>query len=249
MRDLARGGNDRLTGRADGSAEIVGDAYVIRDGARGGNDRITSVGESTALIGDANVLGAVDDDDFIEAASVGILAQFQASGGNDILIDGDIGTLLLGDAYEMGVRSRGGNDVLKGGGGDDIIVGDALLMNAYFPEPTVFAVEEPGISIGGSDVLFGGTGNDKLYGDALEFEEGAEHGRDRFVFEADSGQDGIADFGRGQDLIDLSRLGVADFADLSIVEDEGTSTIDLGGGNLVRVIGVTGLDASDFIFA
>jgi Ca2+-binding RTX toxin-like protein len=94
----------------------------------------------------------------------------------------------------------------------------------------------------GNDVLNGKGGNDVLFGEA---------GADTFVFEHGTGGDVIGDFTPGTDKIDLSAFGFADYQTIinSMHEVNGTTAIDLGGGDFIVLNGVAeaSLHASDFI--
>lgn len=94
----------------------------------------------------------------------------------------------------------------------------------------------------GSDVLNGKGGNDILFG---------ESGADTFVFEHGTGGDVIGDFAAGTDKLDLSAFSFASYQTVinSMHEVNGTTAIDLGGGDFVVLNGVAKaqLHASDFI--
>ena len=96
----------------------------------------------------------------------------------------------------------------------------------------------------GNDVINGGAGRDVLAGNA---------GHDTFVFAEGSQVDQIVDFENGRDKIDLRDFGFANFAAMShfISGANGVSTIDLGSGDRIELVGVSmaKLDATDFIFA
>ena len=118
-------------------------------------------------------------------------------------------------------------NVLSGGGGNDTIRAGA-----------------------GDDVVTGGTGNDTLTG-------GADN--DRFVYAAGFGNDSITDFDAGppggQDLIDLSQLGItsATFAAHVTIADVGADTlitIDNNAALTIRLLGIgnaTTVTESDFL--
>jgi Ca2+-binding RTX toxin-like protein len=95
---------------------------------------------------------------------------------------------------------------------------------------------------GGNDVLNGKGGNDVLFG---------ESGADTFVFEHGTGGDVIGDFLAGTDKIDLSAFGFANYQSVvnSMHEVNGTTAVDLGGGDFIVLNGVTeaSLHAGDFI--
>jgi Ca2+-binding RTX toxin-like protein len=96
----------------------------------------------------------------------------------------------------------------------------------------------------GNDVLNGKGGNDVLFGEA---------GADTFVFEHGTGGDVIGDFLAGTDKIDLTAFGFANYQTLvnSMHEVNGTTAIDLGGGDFIVLNGVAeaSLHAGDFILA
>ncbi len=134
----SRGGNDKLIGGENFSANgIMGDAYTLIN-SHGGNDHLYGVVRATknSLFGDAL---------FMEASQ----------GGNDKLIGGasSIENELYGDGKELH-NSQGGNDQLYGSAESENnhIYGDALELQN---------------SVGGNDVLVGGlNANNYLYGDS-----------------------------------------------------------------------------------
>ncbi|MFM5883720.1 MAG: M10 family metallopeptidase C-terminal domain-containing protein [Novosphingobium sp.] len=94
----------------------------------------------------------------------------------------------------------------------------------------------------GADTINGKAGNDVLFGEA---------GADTFVFEAGSGADVIGDFTHGSDRIRLIGSWTS-FAQVQagFHQNGGDGAIDLGGGNLIVLQGVTlgTLTAADFLF-
>lgn len=121
-------------------------------------------------------------------------------------------------------------DKLKGAGADDRITGDAgndtLRGN------------------GGNDLLDGGLGADVVYGGA---------GDDIFVIGLEQGKvrDTVKDFRAGEDKIDLGAFGFSDFSDLRFTNKGSYTLLDLGGGQELRLIGVTPgqMYAEDFILS
>ena len=69
------------------------------------------------------------------------------------------------------------------------------------------------------------------------------------MFDKVSGKDTIFDFEQGKDVIDVQRLSKTSFAQLTIDEAGSNSIVHFQGINQVRVLGVTGLTAADFLFA
>jgi Ca2+-binding RTX toxin-like protein len=94
----------------------------------------------------------------------------------------------------------------------------------------------------GNDTLNGMGGNDVLFGEA---------GADSFVFERGTGGDVIGDYQAGLDHISLAGLGFTSFAQVQVnmVQNGGTTAIDLGQGDFVVLVGVpmTSLTAADFL--
>jgi Ca2+-binding RTX toxin-like protein len=94
----------------------------------------------------------------------------------------------------------------------------------------------------GNDTLNGGTGNDVLFG---------EGGADTFVFARGTGGDVIGDFQPGADKLGIAGLGYSTFAQVQarMVQNGGSTAIDLGLGDLVVLVGVAqaSLSAADFV--
>jgi len=115
-----------------------------------------------------------------------------------------------------------GNDTLDGGVGNDTVDGGA-----------------------GDDRLIGGLGNDSLTGGT---------GNDVFVFHASFGNDVITDFDAnptgGQDLIDVSALGVTNFTTQVLIttgQFDGVGAIDTLvtiGAHHITLLNVTGVGAN-----
>jgi hypothetical protein len=78
-----------------------------------------------------------------------------------------------------------------------------------------------------------------------------EAGNDTFVFEHGTGGDVIGDFAHGSDRMNVHDFGFASFATLanSFHQVGSDGAIDLGGGDLIVLLGVTmsTLDAGDFV--
>ncbi len=127
-------------------------------------------------------------------------------------------TLTGGDGDDQ-MNSGSANDVLYGEGGDDLLSGGS-----------------------GSDALFGGTGDDRLLGgsgeDYLDGGDGDDlltggTGADLFVF---GNGDTISDFMPGEDMIDLTALGVTEenfAAMVTISAVPGGSRIRIGAQSMV----------------
>ena len=146
--------------------------------------------------------------------------------GKDVLTGGAGNDFIDGDR---------GSDVLNGGGGDDFIDG-----NSGFDVMDGGAGNDILKGGGGEDVLNGGLGDDILYG---------QKHADTFVFDADWGNDVIADFTAGEDLMDFSSTGLA-FGDLSIAYDASGATVSDGFSSVQVADAADGsLSEGDFIFS
>lgn len=245
-RDMIFGGDgaDRLAGN-DGDDVIVGeggDDTMLggegNDTMRGnaGNDRMFGGG------GNDRLFGGMGHDTLSGGAGADLLV---GDAGRDLLL-GDEGDDTLDGGWEEDTLDGGaGNDLLVGGHGDDQIFGGAGNDTLR--------------GDGGRDTLSGGAGADLLSG-------GAD--ADRFVFapgdSTPDDPDTITDFTPGEDLIDLSALGLAAVGavafsgaagELRWVPEQGDRTrveADLDGdgvADFALVVVATGpLGAADFLF-
>lgn len=247
------GGDDTLTG-ADNAyfQQIHGDALWMQDQAVGGDDRLQAGSDvylHQGLWGDAEQMTG------------------SARGGDDVLVGMATertsdsvreGTWLVGDAGMMWDSTVCGNDTLISGAGTDWMHGDAQSRTA-------------GVTTGRDRFVFGpGNGNDVI-GD---FEPGKDlidlsaldlgllalwASRpqipvDRLPAKALAALTTHAV--SGFSLLDGNHNRVLDDGDAWVsVTDDGGTVLDLGaavgsaaGKNTVMLVGVTGLQASDFVF-
>lgn len=242
--DSSIGGNDTITGGEDAALNLlVGDSFWMYDSSAGGDDVIRGGdgAQENRLYGDAFEL------------------HDAVTGGSDILYAGDDvtgGNLLIGDAYSMDAGATGGNDTLVSGNSADRMWGDAVVMDAA--------------SAGGRDTFVFAAGNatDFIY----DFESGIDvidltaldllivalpaNASGRVPEQALAGlaQGGLV--ARDFDVLDTSGDGVLGAGDDFITLSGADTVIDLGAANggaagidTVTVVGVTGLDEGDFIFA
>jgi Ca2+-binding RTX toxin-like protein len=244
--DILNGGNgvDYLVG-GDGNDRIDGGAAADALYGQDGNDILTA---GTSF--DTDILVGGDGNDTLQAAS-GL--------GDYDLIDGGAGD----DIYYVDTPADLTFEAV-GGGTDTIfanIVGAGYYLyanteNLVLEGITPFGVgnelanELTGNSIG--NYLLGGAGNDSLNGKAGNDVLFGESGADSFFFERGTGGDVIGDFQAGVDKIRLVGLGFTSFAQVqaAMVENGGTTAINLGQGDIVVLNGVTNaqLSAVDFIF-
>lgn len=152
---------------------------------------------------------------------------------DDMLGTQDNDLIMAGDGNDR-VRGREGDDAIYGEDGKDYLIGNR-------GDDALFGGEGDDRLAGrrDSDLLVGGSGNDRLYGgladDVLvggagdDFLKGGQ-GADVFVFESGGGNDRLRDFSAGEDVIDLTDFGFADFdAVMETTSVKGRSVIfDLG---------------------
>ena len=190
------------------------------------NTGFNSRGGSPAVSDHDPSLARFDFRNFSEILFGGPLAELiEGFGGDDVIFGGAQNDGLNGGAGADLLNGEEGNDTLVGGAGSDLISGEvgddrlfggadgdvllgaegADLLNGETGDDALFGG-------GGADLMSGEEGNDSLYGDA-----GADiliggAGRDSFIYRTagDSslggGVDIIADFTRGQDVVDISRI-------------------------------------------
>ncbi len=279
--DLLDGGDgaDRLNG-GNGNDELFGGAGGDRlNGGRGndilvggiGDDRLHGGGDADLLLGgdgDDRLGGGAGDD------------SLDGDAGNDRLNGGDGDDEMFGGAGDDRLNGGDGEDSLDGGEGDDRLNGgdgdDVLdagdgenrLNGGSGNDILVAGLGNDRLNGGaGNDRLDGGMGDDRLVGgrgddtivggggdDIMRGDGGRDaRGADVFIIGAGGGNDRIVDFSQDDgDRIDVSGLGISDFAELVIDAGRNKATIDFsdaGGGSLTLNRFKGDLEADDFIFA
>lgn len=208
----------------DGIRDIV-NAGVISGTINGGesvaNYRLVNHG---TIAGDINF---GEGDDYYKLAETGLTTGAVDGGmGDDTLIGNEGDDRLAGGRGDDWLRGRGGDDWLDGGAGSDRLqggAGDDILDGGrdIGPEDT----DDPR-----TDILTGGGGSDI------------------FVFGEQSGQDRVADFEQGSDLLRLQGQD-GGFDTLGIADWNGNLRVDHDNGSII-LVGLAGLDltVSDFEF-
>jgi len=220
-------GADTIAGGGGNDTVLGGLGDDSIDGGAG-QDSIAGGGGADTILGgagDDTIDGGAGDDSIVGGAGQDTVV---AAAGDDT-VDGDVGN----DDLAGGL----GSDVLLGGDGDDTLdggAGDDSLSGGTGGDELVGGL--------GADTLAGGAGDDDLYGG---------DGNDVFVLAAGTGDDAIYDYVADRDQVDLSAFAFANFAAVlaATAFAGGDSTIDLGGGNSVVLVGVTltGADADSFV--
>lgn len=211
------------------------DSFAMVTATFAGNDELIGSEAGDTLVG-------MDGNDVVNG-----------NGGDDDLNGNQGNDLVTGGAGADYVRGGQGDDTVRGGAGDDWHVNGSLgndLVYGDLGNDTLFGGQ-------GSDQVFGGDGNDWLSGDLGSDTLSGGAGADRFVFRSGSGADRIADFSSAQgDKLELEAgingTDVDTFAELQARMTGGGqgTTIDLGGGNSLLILGVqpAGLSAGDVLF-
>jgi len=256
--------DDRLNG--DNGANILRgeDGDDILRGRGGPDELVGGSGSDTA--------DYADSPDFV---NVSLLSGFAGGGGGSHAIGDTWNSIenftgsnfadrLNGDNLDNILEGRAGADTLDGNGGSDTasyassssFVNVSLLTGftggGAGSHATGDVLEDIENLIGSehddllngdnfNNVLEGGAGNDFLRGN---------NGVDTFVFADGFGNDTVADFVNGAELLDFSgHSAVNAITDLVIGSSGGNAVISDGFGNTIVVNGAAGLiDAGDFIF-
>ncbi|UKJ76048.1 Ig-like domain-containing protein [Azospirillum brasilense] len=238
------GGNDTLYGD-DGDDVVMGgegDDWLF---GGEGNDLVGGGVGNDALFGGTgrDILFGEDGDDTLTGEEGD--DTLSGGAGNDLLFGGVGNDFLIGDAGDDTISGGLGNDVALGGAGRDLIglgAGDDLASGDG-GDDTLFGEE-------GADTLFGGAGNDLLNGgagnDVLFADGGADTlwggaGADVFAFGRASGGSVVMDFQAGVDRLALYDAGMDLGAVIRSARVEGgNTTLDVGSGNRITILGQTG---------
>jgi Ca2+-binding RTX toxin-like protein len=140
--------------------------------------------------------------------------------------------VMRGGAFSDTLNGGNGNDLLIGGGGTDTLNGGNQNDELY--------------GGAGNDTLNGGAGVDKLVGGSGNDTMTGGAGNDTFSFATGFGNDRIMDFdgnpSGGQDIIDISQLGITDasFAAHVIITDIGADTLVTidNASQTIRLVGI-----------
>ncbi|MEO9685313.1 MAG: calcium-binding protein [Tateyamaria sp.] len=199
--------------------------------------------------GNDTLVGASNSDriDLLEGDDV-----FAAGGGSDIASGGDGNDAIEGESGNDTLHGDDGNDTLIGGAGRDALFGGGNedLIDGGNQEDLIDGGEGNDTLIGdkGDDTIVGGDGDDDINGGQDNDNLSGGTGNDIFRIRNGEGQDTIADFTLGEDLLDVSLLGVWDISQLTI-QDVGTGLrINTGNGNFVELTGLSAADLNNANF-
>lgn len=216
-------GNDTLIG-GTGNDTLSGLAgNDILDGRAGADTMVGGTGDDTYYVDNANdwitEKWGEGTDTIRTTVSYTMAWQWEVENG---ILEGTAALDLTGNGNANRLQGNSANNKLFGGGGTDTLIGGA-----------------------GNDLLDGGFENDTLTGGA---------GADTFQFDYSAGNDTITDFQRGVDKLDFHLLGISS-ADLQTKLSKGNLQVRVDQNHDGRVdftitlVGVTELDAADYIFS
>jgi Ca2+-binding RTX toxin-like protein len=271
--------NDTITGNdLNNVLSGIGGADVI-DG-RGGTDMISfrtaGAGIAVDLETGTGTAGDAAGDTYVNIEDV------MGSYSSDTIAGTSGSNQLFGLTGNDTLDGRGGNDILIGGAGADVITcGDGVDQVVYTTSPAGVTVDlATGTGSGGeaagdtlsacenirgselADVLRGDDGANQILGgagdDRIEGGGGADvlspgAGADILIFAPDFGRDVVSGFAPGTDVLDISLLGIQDFAQVQAVMSQSGSNvlINFGTNTRITLVGMTvaQITAMDFVFA
>ena len=124
--ELNAGGNLPGEAEATGGVDLIygSDNADIITGGRGAQDQSFGNGGNDIINGAGRVEGGAGDD---QLSSIGVLASAVLDGGvgNDTIVSGDFGDLVIGGAGSDKLSGGGGGDEIRGAFGDQWMNGDA----------------------------------------------------------------------------------------------------------------------------
>ncbi|WP_138469937.1 calcium-binding protein [Poseidonocella sp. HB161398] len=251
-------GSDRFDGRG---------GMLLGPLDAGGDDDIVLIDETEAVVaGGTGIDTLLSWDDalyatgFEEISLRGSADATAVADSSTAVVNGNAGdNLLIGSEIANDMRGKGGKDEICGWEGGDALRGDLGddFLDGGDDDDTV-------VGGSGNDTITGGLGTDVLYGqqnaDIFVWNNAAEAG-------TGAARDVLADFQRGTDLIDLGGIEQESFAflgtgaftasggmELRYKLQAGVHAIvqmDTDGDGIadgeIRLRGITGLDAGDFI--
>ncbi|CAO3417770.1 SwmB domain-containing protein [Azospirillum argentinense] len=244
------GGNDTLYG--DDGDDLVhggeGDDWLF---GGSGNDLIGGgTGDDRGFGGEGDdVLFGEEGDDTLTGNEGN--DTLSGGAGNDLLFGEEGDDLLYGDEGDDTLSGGDGNDTALGGSGNDLIAlgsGNDLGLGGEGND-TLFGEEGDDTLFGGAgdDVLHGGAGNDVLFADGGADTLWGGSGADVFAFGRNSGGSVVMDFEVGVDRLAFYEAGVDLGAVIRSARVEGgNTTLDVGGGNRITILGQTGNVAAWF---
>jgi Ca2+-binding RTX toxin-like protein len=268
---LGNAGNDNLYG-VEGADSLLGGAGIDNLIGGNGNDTLDGGSEPDALYGEGNddvlyggtgfftdiLIGGAGDDTLDGSASVasglprnqGDYDRMNGGAGNDtyyVDTPSDLTFEALNDGTDTVIADINGAGYYLYANVENLtLIGNTPFGVGNGLANTLTGSALPNWLLGGAgnDTINGGGGNDVLFG---------EGGADTFVFRRGTGGDLIGDFTPGTDRIDIAGIGYSSFAQVQarMVQNGGSTAIDLGQGDFVVLVGVSlaSLGTTDFLLA
>ncbi len=206
-----------------GNVSVAMGALIENADGGSGSDRI--IGNEAA-----NFVSGLNGDDDISGGA-----------GNDDL-NGNVGS----DT----VKGDDGDDTVRGGQGADLVYGGPGAdghVNGNLGDDTVYGGAGNDTVFGGqgADRLFGDEGNDLLSGDLGDDILTGGAGADRFQMRVGGGFDWVADFSGAEG----DRIVLATGAAYTLKQVSGQVLVDLGGGTVIGLAGVSSIQSDWVEFA
>lgn len=241
-----------LGGDGDDEIQLSGRFYTVDGGA--GADRIILNGVTDSLIHldrDDTLTGRGDEDDG-NAFHLGAGVDFHGNAGADRLFldpgaraDGGVGHDYL-RTNQYRTDNEAGSTLL-GGAGNDTLIGNFSVSDEVSSAQDRFEWHVGSTN----DRLDGGDGDDLIRFDLADTVTGGagadtldgfvQAGHTSIVTDFTAGEDWLRINCRPEDLGATTGLGTNDLAHLGIVEQDGTTEIQLGGETVLRLENATGL--------
>ena len=254
MDDIQGGtGNDRMYGEA-GNDTIRGGTGINLLNGGGDDDMLFGGSEVDTLgggLGNDTMFGGSGNDFFF---GDGGSDRMYGEGDNDTmngLADNDI--VNGGDGNDI-MRGGGGIDLMGGGLGDDTMYGGDSHDNMFGDGGMDRMFGEDGNDfmkgLNDDDIMRGGAGRDRLNGGLGDDNLGGGSGADTYIFQNGWGNDIIADFENGLDLIDMRQVaGANSYSDLVVTFESGSTFVRFG-GNEIRLFAESfaNIGSEDFLF-
>jgi parallel beta-helix repeat protein len=228
--------NDSVSGHLLKTLHTLIENNIIRDtGSPDSSYGIREIADGTdyTVVSGNSIYGTLHDQPTLTGPHS--YAATSGTSGDDVYSGGSGTDVYFGNDGNDTVHGNGGNDTIHGGTGNDSLYGDAgddLLYgedgNDYFNGGN------------GNDTLDGGTGDDKMLGSAGDDILTGGAGRDTFQFSTGIGHDTVLDFTHGDDVLNISKLLSANFADFQQhVTQNGSNTVITFGADTIQLTGFT----------
>ena len=228
-----------------GDDYLVGDEFNNIISGFDGNDTLLG------LAGDDTMYGGTGNDEMNGGAD---FDRMYGESGDDTMNGGEDNDIVNGGIGNDILIGGGGIDLMGGAQGNDVMAGEDGHDNMYgnLGDDNMNGGEGNDFMEGhdGADVLRGMSGNDRINGGNGNDNLGGGAGADRFIYSDGWGDDIIADFENGIDIIDMSNVaGVNGISDLTITFSDGSTYLSYQGDEIrLFAENIANIGAEDFVF-